>query len=170
MAQTGRELALDAPDLAGALRDVDGKADRPAGVLEPALNRLSDPEGRVRREAEALAPVELLDRADEAQHPFLDQVSQGEALALIAARVRDHQAEVGVDHAFLGSQVPAFDALRELYLLARLEQRVPAGLTQEQLKGVERRIDLDLVFVAAAWGCGDGARFGVLPIQILFVQ
>ena len=99
------QLALDAPDLAGALRDVDGKADRPAGVLEPTLDRLTDPQGRVRREAEALAPVELLDRADEPQHPLLDQVAEGEALALIAARVGDHQAEVGVDHAFLGGKV-----------------------------------------------------------------
>src|SRR3954447_20154094 len=161
MAQTGRELALDAPDLAGALRDVDGKADRPAGVLEPALNRLSDPEGRVRREAEALAPVELLDRADEPQHPLLDQVTEGKALALIAARVRDHQAEVGVDHAFLGSQVPALDALGEFDLLAGLQERVPASLTQEQLQRVEGRIDL-VLSVAAAWGVGDSARFGVL--------
>src|SRR4051812_28184212 len=168
--EPSRQLALDAPDLPGALRHVDGKPDRPARVLEAALDRLTDPQGRVRREAEALAPVELLDRADEAQHPFLDQVSQGEALALIAARVRDHQAEVGVDHAFLGSQVPAFDALRELYLLARLEQRVPAGLTQEQLERIEGRIGLDFGRGAAAWAVGDSARFGVLPSQILFVQ
>src|SRR3954468_13707182 len=124
MAQTGRELALDAPDLAGALRDVDGEADRPARVLEAALDGLADPEGRVRREAEALAPVELLDRADEAQHPLLDQVAEGEALALIPARVRDDQAEVRVDHPLLGGEVTALDALGELDLLDGLEQRV----------------------------------------------
>ena len=161
VAELRRELALDAPDLAGALRDVHGKADRPARVLESALDRLTDPEGRVRRETEALAPVELLDGADQAQHPFLDQVTEGEALALIAARVRDHQAEVGVDHAFLGGQVPPLDALGELDLLARLEQRVPASLTQEQLERVEGRIDL-VLNLAAAWGVGDSARFGVL--------
>ena len=81
------QLALDAADLAGPLRHVDGQADGAARVLEAALDRLTDPQRRVRGEAEALAPVELLDRADEAQHPLLDQVAEGEALALIAAGV-----------------------------------------------------------------------------------
>src|SRR4051794_5311487 len=172
VAELRRELALDAPDLAGALRNVHGKADGTARVLESALDRLTDPERRVRRETEALAPVELLDRADQPQHPFLDQVTEGEALALIAARVRDHQAEVGVDHAFLGCQIPALDSLSELDLLTRLEQRVPASLTQEQLERVESRIDLVLGLGAAAWGVGDGARFGVLrsKSQVLLIQ
>ena len=41
-----------------------------------SLNRLTDPPRRVRRELEPAAPVELLDRADEPDDPFLDQVEQ----------------------------------------------------------------------------------------------
>ena len=165
MAQTSRELALDAADLAGTLRHVNRKADRPAGVLEATLYGLTDPKGRVRREPEPLAPVELLDGADEAQHPLLDQVTEGEALALIAARVSDHQAEVGIDHAFFGCQVPALDPLCEFDLLTRLEQRVPASLTQKQLQRVQGRVDL-VLGVAASWGVGDGARFGGPSLEV----
>src|SRR4029079_59346 len=127
-----------------------GKADGTAGVFQSALDRLTDPERRVRGEAEPLAPVELLYRAHQPQHPFLDQVTEGEALALIAARVGDHQAEVGVDHAFLGCQVSALDPLCEFDLLTRLEQRVPPSLTQKQLQRVEGRVDL-MLGVAASW-------------------
>ena len=80
MAQTGGQLTLNAPDLAGTLRHVDRKADRPAGVLEAALDGLTDPERRVRRERNPLRQSNL-DCADEAQHPLLDQVTEGEALA-----------------------------------------------------------------------------------------
>src|ERR1700742_2685614 len=57
MPELGRQLTLDAPDLARALRDVDREPDGAAGVLQAALDRLADPERRVRREAEALTPV-----------------------------------------------------------------------------------------------------------------
>src|SRR5829696_9740636 len=92
------ELALDAVDLAVPLADVHGQADGAGRVLETALDRLPDPQRRVGRELEALSPVELLGGADQAQHAFLDQIAQGQTLALILARYRDHQPEVGVDH------------------------------------------------------------------------
>src|SRR5215210_2846508 len=92
-----RQLTLDAPDLPGALSHVNGEPDRPARVLETALDGLADPERCVGGEAEALAPVELLDRADQAQHALLDQVAEGQALALVAARVGHYEAQVRVD-------------------------------------------------------------------------
>src|SRR5215210_703042 len=61
-AELGGELALGAVDLALALSDVDGQPDRARRVLEPALDRLADPERGVRGELEAAAPVELLGR------------------------------------------------------------------------------------------------------------
>src|SRR5215210_4168613 len=79
VAELRRQLTLDAPDLPGALGDVNGEPDRPARVLEPALDGLADPERRVGGEAEALAPVELLDRADETQHALLDEIAEREA-------------------------------------------------------------------------------------------
>src|SRR3954452_19459248 len=155
------ELALDAVDLAVALADVHGQADRAGGVLEAALDRLSDPQRRVRRELEALPPVELLGGADQAQHAFLDQVTQGEALALVLTRYRDHQPEVGVDHPVLGHHVAALDALGQLDLLGGGEQGVLPRLVEEQLEAVGGRI-WGLVVLRRLGGAGSaqGLRFG----------
>src|SRR6266571_5107202 len=60
-------IGSDAPvHLLHPLDDVDGHADRPRLVGERARDRLPDPPGRVGRELEAAAPVELLDGADQA--------------------------------------------------------------------------------------------------------
>ncbi len=88
------------------------------GVLQAALNRLTDPQGRVGREAEALAPVELLAGADQAEHALLDEVGEGQALVLVAPCVGRDQAQVGVDEQFLGVQVAALDPLGQVDLLA----------------------------------------------------
>src|SRR5829696_992716 len=145
--QLGRQLALDAPHLAGPLRHVDGQADRAAGVLQPALDRLADPQRRVGREAEALAPVELLDGADQAEHALLDQVAEREALALVAARVGHHEAQVRVDHAVLGDEVALLDPLGKLDLLSGREQLEAARLAQEELQRIQRRIHICLVLL-----------------------
>src|SRR3954471_2901720 len=79
------ELVADAPDLPGLRGHVGREADGAGGVVEATLDRLTDPQGRVRREAEALAPVELLRRADEAEHALLDEVVQGQPMALVPA-------------------------------------------------------------------------------------
>src|SRR5687767_6859916 len=50
VAELEGQLALELRDLAGALGHVDGQADRAAGVLQPALDRLADPQGPVGRE------------------------------------------------------------------------------------------------------------------------
>src|SRR3712207_279852 len=112
-----RELALDAPDLARPLGHVDRQADRAGGVLEPPLDRLADPERRVGREPEALAPVELLDGTDETEHALLDEVAQRQTLALVATGIRDDEAQIRVDHALLRHQVALLHALRQLDLL-----------------------------------------------------
>src|SRR6185436_1095943 len=91
------ELALRARDLLLALDDVNRDADRPRLVRDPALHRLPDPPRRVRRELEALAVVELLDGADEADDPLLDQVEERDVVAAVLLRDRDDQAEVRVD-------------------------------------------------------------------------
>ena len=110
-AQLDRELALGILDLARTGDDVHRQAHGAARVREPAANGLADPERAVGGELEALAPVELLDRADQAEHALLDQVSERQALPLILARDRDDEAQVGVDHALLGREVAALDAL-----------------------------------------------------------
>ena len=77
-AELDGQLALDRGDLALALGDVDGQADGAALVGDAALDRLADPQRRVGGEAEALAVVELLDGADQAEHALLDEVEQAQ--------------------------------------------------------------------------------------------
>src|SRR4051794_11184158 len=147
-----------------------GEPDRPAGVLEPALDRLTDPQRRVRREPEALAPVELLHGTDQPQHALLDEVAERQPLALVAASVRHDQTQVRVDHPLLGGEVALLDALGQLDLLARLEQLVAARLAQEKLERVHRRVDVVLVLVrllGTRRDIGEGGRFGYLFFGVL---
>ncbi len=130
------ELALDAAHLAGALGDVHGQADRAPGVLEAPLDRLADPQRGVGGEAEALAPVELLAGADQAEHPLLHEVGERQALVLVATRVGGHQAQVGVDHQFLRAQVPALDPLRQFDLLVGREQGVAPRVREQLVDGL----------------------------------
>ena len=82
-----RQLALDASHLARALRYMHGQADRASGVLKAALNRLANPEGGVGGEAKALAPIELLAGANQAEHALLDEIGKWQTLVLIAPGV-----------------------------------------------------------------------------------
>src|SRR5439155_22782898 len=107
----GGQLAARARDLLLALDDVYRDADRPRLVGDPALNCLPDPPGRVGRELEAAAPVELLDRADQSDDPLLDQVEQREAVPLVLLRDRDDEPEVRVDHPLLRRRVALLDRL-----------------------------------------------------------
>src|SRR4051794_9437225 len=134
--QLHRQLTLDAGQLAGALRHVRRQADRAAGVVQAALQRLTDPDRRVRREAEALAPIELLGRPDQSEHALLDQIAHGQALALVLARHVDDEAQVRIDEALLGGQIAALDALGELDLLTGTEQRVARGATQQVVQWI----------------------------------
>ena len=118
---------------------VDREPDRARLGVHPALDRLADPPGRVGREAVALAPVELLDGADQAEDALLDQVEQRELGALVLLRDRDDQAQVRVDHPLLGLEVAALDPLGEVDLLGRREQPVAADLVEEELQRVGRR-------------------------------
>ena len=118
-AELGDELALGAADLVQLLDDVDRDADRPRLVGERAGDRLADPPGRVGRELEALAVVELLRRADEAERALLDQVEERQALVAVVLGDRDDEAQVRLDHLLLRVEVAALDALGELDLLLR---------------------------------------------------
>ena len=143
-AQLGDQLALGAADLVELLDHVHRDADRARLVGERAGDRLADPPGGVGRELEALAVVELLGRADQAERALLDQVEEGKALVAVVLRDRDDQAQVGLDHLLLGVEVAALDALGEIDLLLRREQPDLADVLQEQLKGVGGHVGLQV--------------------------
>ena len=135
-AQLGDELALRAADLVQLLDDVDRDADRARLVGERAGDRLADPPGRVGRELEALAVVELLRRAHQPERALLDQVEEGQALVAVVLGDRDDEPQVRLDHLLLGVEVAALDALGEVDLLLRGEQPDLADVLQEQLQRV----------------------------------
>src|SRR5207237_6169994 len=122
-----------APGLRLPLAEVHRKPDRARLVRDTALHGLPDPPGRIGRELVAAAPVELLDRPDEADDSLLDQVEERQAVALVLLRDRDDEAEVRVHHPILGGLVAALDPLRELDLLLRGEERPAPRLVQEEL-------------------------------------
>src|SRR5215211_1130029 len=134
-----RQRPLGPRDPLLTVGDVHRDPDRPRLVRDAALDCLPDPPRRVRRELEPAPPVELLDRADEADDPLLDQVEQREPVPLVLLRDRDHQAEVGVDHPLLRLGVAALDPLSELDLLFLRQERPAPRLVQEELQRVRRR-------------------------------
>src|SRR4029079_8531526 len=73
------EPARGARQLLLSLDDVHGHADRPRVVRDGALHRLADPPRGVRRELEAAPPVELLDRAVQAERALLDEIEERNA-------------------------------------------------------------------------------------------
>src|SRR5690242_4847593 len=111
-AELGAELALGADDLVQLLDDVDRHADRARLVREGTGHGLADPPRRVRRELEALAVVELLGGANEADRPLLDQVEERQPLVAVLLGDRDDEAQVGLDHLLLRAVVAALDPLR----------------------------------------------------------
>src|SRR4051794_37852625 len=135
-AELGLQPALRAHDLVQLLDDVHRHPDRARLVGERPPHRLADPPGRVRRELEALAPVELLRRAHEPDRPLLDQIEERQTLVAIALCDRHDEAKVGLDHRLLRAVVAALDALSQLDLLGGSEQVDLANLLQEKLERI----------------------------------
>ena len=145
------QLALGLADLDLSLSNVDRDANRAPVVLKPALNRLANPQRAVGREFEAAAPVELLDGANQPQHAFLHEVLHRQAVTLVAARLRDDQPQVGVDHLLLRCEVAALDALGQLDLVRRGQQRMDTRALEEQVERL-RRPAASLDFLARMHG------------------
>ena len=130
------ELALRHVELAQPVADVDRQPHDARLVGQRAGDRLLDPQRRVGGELEALAPIELLGGADQADRALLDQVHEGEAEAAVALGDRDDEAQVRLDHVLLGVVVAALDALGELDFLRRGQQRSGRDAVQEEVEAV----------------------------------
>src|SRR5690606_24619364 len=121
-----------------------GDADRPRLVGDRAVDRLADPPRGVRRELVAPAVLELLDRADEALVPLLDQVEEAHAAAVVLLHDRHDQAQVRLDEMGAGHLAVLDDALQptpllRLELVAMLLELLLGGLA---LLDAAREVDL----------------------------
>ncbi len=142
-----------------------GQPDRPLVGGDPALDGLADPPGGVRGELEALAPLELLHRADQTEVALLDELIQAElgAVGELGGDV-DDQAQVGghevvegvlstTDLAFEAtavgfveltgfqggcSGVAEFDGLGKAHLVSRREQVHGAEFIEVEVQKVLR--------------------------------
>ena len=141
-AELDLEPARGARQLLLPLDDVDGDADRARVIRDRALHGLADPPGGVRRELVPAPPVELLDRAVQAERALLDQIEERHAETAIALGDRHDEAQVRLDHAALRALVAALDRLREDDLLVGGEQLVAADVGEEELQAVGRAADL----------------------------
>src|SRR5262245_29886993 len=126
-------------------------------VCDGALNRLSDPPRRIRRELVAASPVELLDGAVQPERALLNQVEEGNAEAAITLCDRDDEPQVRLDHLPLRDRVAALDALRQRDLLGCSQQLVLADIREEELQAVGRPGDLGRLEIEGGRG-----RLGLL--------
>ena len=142
-----------------------GQADGTALRLHGALKSLADPPGRVSGETEALAPVELLDRAHQAEGPLLNEVDHVDATPLIAACPVHHEAQIGADHLLAGFLVPLLDPLGELGLLGGAEKRESTEVVEEQPHQV-RSAGTGLPHDATSLGSGQLRRVDILDLVL----
>ena len=138
-AEVLEKFTLDTTEFVDDLDHVHRDADRAGLVGHGTGDRLPDPPGRVRREFVTLGVVELLDRADQAEVAFLDEVQESHAATGVPLGQRDDQTEIGLQQmVFRAFAVPAdplhIAALLHRELLAALSHlgdllgRVEAGL------------------------------------------
>src|SRR6185295_7555427 len=93
---------------------------------------------------EALAVVELLGRANEAQRALLDQVQERQALVAVVLRDRDDEPEVRLDHLLLRVEIAALDPASQIDFFLGGEEPDLADVLQEQLKAVGRHVRLEV--------------------------
>ena len=140
-------------------------------VGERPRDRLADPPGRVGRELESLAVVELLGRAHQPERALLDQVQERQALVAVVLGDRDDQTQVGLDHLLLGVEVTALDALGQLDLLLGGQQADLADVLEEQLQRVRRhvgaQVDLTLALAPSLGHRSFDLRLGGAGLEVL---
>ena len=119
--------------LGNGLDHVHRHPDGAALVGDGAADGLADPPSGVGGELEALAVLELLDGADQAEVALLHEVEQRQTGGLVALGDRDHEPQVRLDEALLG-----------------LLSGGPLGFQAASLRRRERRRARDLVGRAQA--------------------
>src|SRR5919197_458291 len=128
-----RELAARAHEAPNLVGHVNGKPNRTSLIGERTRHGLADPPGRVRRELVAHLVVELLDRADQPEIAFLDQIEERDAGLRVVARDRHDEPEVRLDQLLLRLLVALVLPSRELALLSGRQERPVADRADVKL-------------------------------------
>ena len=108
----------------------------PRLIHDRALDRLADPPRRVGREAEAALGVELVERVDEAEVAFLDQVGQREPAVGVVLRDADDEPQVVLDQPLPRREVAAGHRPGERELLLRRQEHVLPDLVEIDLRDI----------------------------------
>ena len=106
--------------------NVDREADGTRLVGDGTGHGLPDPPAGVGGEPASFVGVEFVDRFEEAQVAFLDQVREGKTRAPIAFGQRDDQSEVGLGQLFSRRLISGLNALTEFDLFVGRE-KFPTG-------------------------------------------
>jgi hypothetical protein len=169
-APLGAQLPLGAEDPVELLDDVHRHPDRSTLVRDRPCDRLADPPRRVRRELEPFAMVEFLRCADQPDRPFLNEVEEREALVPVPLRNRDDEAKIRLHHRLLGSVVATFDALCELHLLRRGQERDASDVLQEELKRIGRDLGVRLGLALDLLLGGDDRDLRLVECRVELVE
>src|SRR3954454_2712075 len=153
---------------------IPGKAHEARLLVERPADGLTDPEGGVRGELEALAPVELVDGVLEAEVALLDEIEQLHAgRHRVAAGDAHDQAEVGADEPVLWRCRLAYRLAQVTGSFTRVEVRLRLAAALDDLRQLalflssEQRHQADLVQVLTDRithdRCLNGSNWAVIP-------
>ncbi len=135
-------LARDAVHLVDGLDHVHRDADGARLVGNRARDRLANPPRGVGRELVAAAVFELVHRLHQADVALLNQIEELQAAVGVLLGNRDHQAQVGLDHLFLGVARGGFafvHALVDAFQLIERHHHLRLQVDQLLLQILDRR-------------------------------
>ena len=163
-AELGLQTRLSGAHRGKGVVEMNGDSDSAGLVGDGASDRLPDPPCGIGGELEALAPVELLDGADQPEVAFLNQIQEIDPRGVrIATSVGDHEAKVGGEEIVLGLHPEPLLTLELDFLRLAL-----VGLLLEALGGFLAGFDLlgefDLEFGSQQLVLTDGGE--VLADQV----
>ena len=103
-----QHLARDAVQLVDRLDHVHGNTNGAGLIRNRPRDGLTNPPGGVGRELVAAAIFEFIDRLHQTNVAFLNQIQKLQAAVGVLFGDRNHQAQVGFDHFFLGASGSGF--------------------------------------------------------------
>jgi hypothetical protein len=89
-----------------------------------ALDALADPPGGIGGKAKPALRIELLDRVDQSEIAFFDQIEQSEAAIGVVLRDIHHQPQIVLDHLLTCGEIAALRQTRVVDFLSGRQQRL----------------------------------------------